>query len=158
MHRFLVPLSLILVVAGGCSSTSSTAAAGASSATSVATSPTTSAAPTAAPTAAPVAGGSATDFCGAFQELQSVSEVPSGDLATVGAKFRAAAADMRKFAPADIKQAANAYADVVDSIGRAATGGTLDEAGISKAMADGMSGDANDITKVALWVSKNCKL
>jgi hypothetical protein len=154
MHRFLVPLSLILVVAGGCSSTSSTAAAGASSATSVATSPTTSA----APTAAPVAGGSATDFCGAFQELQSVSEVPSGDLATVGAKFRAAAADMRKFAPADIKQAANAYADVVDSIGRAATGGTLDEAGISKAMADGMSGDANDITKVALWVSKNCKL
>ncbi len=156
MKRFLAPLSLVLVAAAGCSSATSTVATGANSAaTSVATSAPT---PSETPSAAPVAGGTATDFCGAFQELQAVSEAPSGDMATVGAKFQAAAADMRKYAPADIKAAAGTYADVMDNLGKAAAGGTMDEAGLSKAISDGMGGNAKDIGTVAVWVAKNCKL
>ncbi len=150
----MLPSLILVVAAAGCSSGSSPVAADTISATSAAASATTSA----APTAAPVAGGTATDFCGAFQEIQAVSEAPSGDFATVGAKFQAASADMRKFAPADIKQAANTYADVMDNIGKAAAGGTLDEAGLSKAISDGMGGNAKDIGTVAVWVAKNCNL
>ena len=156
MKRCIAPLSLVLLVAvAGCSSTTSTVASGA---TSAAMSATTSASSPGKTSAAPVAGGTATDFCGAFKEIQSVSEAPSGDMASAGATFQAAAADMRKFAPADIAQAANTYADVMDNIGKAAAGGTMDEAGLSKAISDGMAGKAKDIGTVAVWVAKNCKL
>ncbi len=73
--------------------------------------------PSEAPTTAPVAGGTATDFCGAFAEIQAVSEASSTDFASAGAQFQAAGSDMRKYAPAEIQQAANTYADVMDNTG-----------------------------------------
>jgi len=159
----LIPL-LVLVALAGCSSTTNpTASSTSSQAPTVVSSPAESSAPPAessAPaaetTTPPVAAGTATDFCGAFEELQAVSETPSGDIATVGAQFRAAAADMRKFAPAEIAQAATTYADVMDSIGTAALGGTVDEAALSAAIADALAGNASDIGTVAVWVAQNC--
>jgi hypothetical protein len=65
---------------------------------------------------------------------------------------------MRKYAPAEIAQAANTYADVMDAIGKAAAGGTFDEAALTKAITDGMSGNAKDIGTTAVWVANNCKL
>jgi hypothetical protein len=179
MKRFIVPLSLLFVVAlAGCSSTPSTVAssvspAGSAAASSVSpaetaagSSPSETASqsasettsPSDAPTSAPVAGGTATDFCGAFKELQALNDAPSGDLASMGTKLQAAAADIRKYAPAEIKAAANTYADVMDSIGKAAAGGTLDEAALQKAISDGMAGNAKDIGTTAVWVAKNCGL
>jgi hypothetical protein len=179
MKRLITPLSLLFLVAlAGCSSTSSTAApsaapaataaaaSAAAAATTAAPSPSEAAsqpapattAPSEAPTTAPVAGGTATDFCGAFKELQAVSETPSGDLASAAAQFQAAAADMRKYAPAEIKQAANTYADLIDSIGKAVASGSINEASLSKAISDGMAGKAKDIAATATWVAKNCNL
>ena len=116
--------------------------------------------PSAAPPSAPAAGGTATDFCGAFKQIQAINDntATSGDLASVGAQFQAAAADMRKYAPAEIQQAANTYADLMDSIGKAIVGGSIDEASLSKAISDGMAGNAKDIGTTAVWVAKNCKL
>ncbi len=110
------------------------------------------------PSSPAVAGGTATDFCGAFKEIQAVSSAPSGDMATVGAQFQAAAADMRKYAPAEIAKAANTYADVMDNIGKAAASGSIDQAALSKAFSDDVAGNAKDIGTVAVWVAKNCKL
>jgi hypothetical protein len=180
MKRILAPLSLLLLVAlAGCSATSSAApssavassasptqAAVASSPSEVASQPVADTAapseapamPSEAPTSAPVAGGTATDFCGAFRELQALNDAPSGDLASMGAQMQAAAADMRKYAPAEIKDAANTYANVMDSIGKAAASGTFDQATLQKAISDGMAGSAKDIGTTAVWVAKNCKL
>ncbi len=173
MKRVIAPL-LLLVALAGCSSTPSTGASSVSpSETAVASSPSETASqsasettspseaptsPSEAPTSAPVAGGTATDFCGAFKELQALNDAPSGDLASMGAQFQAAAADMRKYAPAEIKDAANTYADVMDNIGKAAAGGTFDEAALQKAISDGMAGNAKDIGTTAVWVAKNCNL
>jgi hypothetical protein len=170
MKRLIAPLSLLFVVAlAGCSSSPGTVAssvppaetAGASSPSetaSQAASETTS--PSEAVPSAPVAGGTATDFCGAFKVLQAINdnEAPSGDLTSVGAQMQAAAADMRKYAPAEIAQAANTYADLMDSIGKAVAGGSVDEASLSKAISDGMAGNAKDIGTTAVWVAKNCDL
>jgi glucose/arabinose dehydrogenase len=168
LKRVIAPLSLLFLVAlAGCSSTPSTGSSSASpAATAVASSPAETApppasettSPTEAPTSAPVAGGTATDFCGAFAEIQAVSEAPSGDPATVGAQFQAAAADMRKYAPAEIQQAANTYADLMDSIGKAAASGTFDEAALQKAMSDAIAENGKDIGTTAVWVAKNCNL
>jgi hypothetical protein len=179
VNRLIAPISLLFLVAlAGCSSTSSTAAPSAAPAataaaasavpaeTAVAPAPSDTAslpapattAPSDAPTSAPVAGGTATDFCGAFKELQAVSETPPGDLASAAAQFQAAAADMRKYAPAEIKQAANTYADLIDSIGKAVASGSIDQASLSKAISDGMAGNAKDIGTAAVWVAKNCKI
>jgi len=182
LKRIIAPLSLLFVVAlAGCSSTPGTVASSVSPAGSavassvspagsevassvspagsaVASSASPTEAAVASPTSAPVAGGTATDFCGAFKELQALNDAPSGDLATMGAQFQAAAADMRKYAPAEIKDAANTYAAVMDNIGKAATGGTFDEAALQKAIADGMAGNAKDIGTTAVWVAKNCSL
>ncbi len=179
MKRLIAPLSLLFLVAlAGCSSTPSTVTSSLSPAGSavtssvspteaaVASSPSETASqsasetisPSEAPTSAPVAGGTATDFCGAFKELQALNDAPSGDLRSMGAQFQAAAADMRKYAPAEIKDAANTYADVMDSIGKAAAGGTVDEAALQKAISDGMAGNAKNIATTAVWVAKNCNL
>ena len=64
---------------------------------------------------------------------------------------------MRKYAPAEIQKAANTYADVMDSIGKAAAGGSIDEAAMSKAVSDAIAGNAKDIGTTAVWVAKNCK-
>ena len=171
LKRIIAPLSLLFVVAlAGCSSTPGTVASSVSPAGSavassvspagsaVASSVSPTEAAVASPASTPVAGGAATDFCGAFKELQALNDAPSGDLATMGAQFQAAAADMRKYAPAEIKDAANTYADVMDNIGKAAAGGTFDEAALQKAIADGMAGNAKDIGTTAVWVAKNCSL
>jgi hypothetical protein len=171
LKRIIAPLSLLFVVAlAGCSSTPGTVASSVSPAGSavassvspagsaVASSVSPTEAAVASPTSTPVAGGAATDFCGAFKELQALNDAPSGDLATMGAQFQAAAADMRKYAPAEIKDAANTYAAVMDNIGKAAAGGTFDEAALQKAIADGMAGNAKDIGTTAVWVAKNCSL
>ena len=160
LKRIIAPLSLLFVVAlAGCSSTPGTVATSVSPAGSaVASSVSPTEAAVASPTSTPVAGGAATDFCGAFKELQALNDAPSGDLATMGAQFQAAAADMRKYAPAEIKDAANTYAAVMDNIGKAAAGGTFDEAALQKAIADGMAGNAKDIGTTAVWVAKNCSL
>ena len=160
LKRIIAPLSLLFVVAlAGCSSTPGTVASSVSPAGSaVASSVSPTEAAVASPTSTPVAGGTATDFCGAFKELQALNDAPSGDLATMGAQFQAAAADMRKYAPAEIKDAANTYAAVMDNIGKAAAGGTFDEAALQKAIADGMAGNAKDIGTTAVWVAKNCSL
>ena len=160
LKRIIAPLSLLFVVAlAGCSSTPGTVASSVSPAGSaVAPSVSPTEAAVASPTSTPVAGGAATDFCGAFKELQALNDAPSGDLATMGAQFQAAAADMRKYAPAEIKDAANTYAAVMDNIGKAAAGGTFDKAALQKAIADGMAGNAKDIGTTAVWVAKNCSL
>ena len=160
LKRIIAPLSLLFVVAlAGCSSTPGTVASSVSPAGSaVASSVSPTEAAVASPASTPVAGGTATDFCGAFKELQALNDAPSGDLATMGAQFQAAAADMRKYAPAEIKDAANTYAAVMDNIGKAAAGGTFDKAALQKAIADGMAGNAKDIGTTAVWVAKNCSL
>lgn len=166
MKRLIAPLWLLFLVAlAGCSSTASTlpsSVPSAGTASQSASEPTSSieasTAPSEAPTSAPVAGGTATDFCGAFKELQALNDAPSGDVASMGAQFQAAAADVRKYAPAEIEQAANTYADVMDNIGKAAAGGTIDEAALQKAISDGMAGNAKDIGTTAVWVAKNCDL
>ncbi len=166
MKRLIAQLSLLVVVTlAGCSSTASSGPSGgppAATASQPASEPTSSieasTAPSEGSTSAPVAGGTATDFCGAFKELQALNDNPTGDIATMGAQFQAAAADMRKYAPAEIAQAANTYADVMDNIGKAAAGGAVDEAALQKAITDGMAGNAKDIGTTAVWVSKNCAL
>ena len=65
---------------------------------------------------------------------------------------------MRKYAPPDIKDAAGTYADVIADIGMTAQGGTMDQAGLQKALADRLAGKSGDIAKVAIWVGKNCQL
>ena len=168
MYRRVAPLFVLFVVAlAGCASSPGTVPSGSSTpSTAVASSATGTATqagstPTStgeAPTSAPVTGGTATDFCGAFKELQATFGAPDGDPATLGPKLQAAAADMRKYAPAEIQQAANTYADVMDAIGKAAAGGTFDQAALMKAIAEATSGNAKDIGATAVWVSKNCNL
>ena len=157
-----LPLILVLVaVLAGCSSGSSNVASSTKSTSPTAASQTTTPAPaTVAPTSAPPsavpAGGVATNFCGAFKELETSKA--TGNTAAFGAGFRAAAADMRKYAPAEIKDAAGTYADLIDSIGTSAQGGTMDKAGLEKSLATAMAGKSADIAKVAIWVGKNCQL
>jgi len=175
MKRRIAPLSLLFLVAlAGCSSTPGTVASSssptvpagapspsqtASPSASEATSPSEAPiSPSEGPTSAPVAGGTATDFCGAFKELQALNAGPSGDPASMGAKLQGAAADMRKYAPAEIAKAANTYADVMDNIGKAVAGGAFDQAALQKAIAEGMAGHAQDIGATAVWVAKNCNL
>jgi hypothetical protein len=88
--------------------------------------------------------GGATSFCGAFKELQSVR---AGDgAATASAVYVAAAADMRKYAPAAIKSAALTYAGVIDQAGRALKAGTMPTSAVKPA----------ELATVTVWVSKNC--
>ena len=68
--------------------------------------------------------------------------------------FQSAAADMRTFAPAEIKDAAGTYADLVDAIGKSAQSGTFDQ----KTLQSQLAGKSADIAKVAVWVAKNCHL
>lgn len=160
MKRLVTPFAgLLLVALSGCSSTPSTVASSASpTTTGVTLSPSETASPSESPSSAPVAGGTASDYCGAFKEIQAINDAPASDPASAGAKMQAAAADMRKYAPAEIEKAANTYADVMDNIGKAAASGSIDQAALTKAISDGMAGNAKDIGTVAVWVAKNCKL
>jgi hypothetical protein len=153
-----IPLVLALLVAlAGCSSGATTTAGSTQStvptaAASESATPAPSAVPTQTTAAAVVSGGGATDFCGAFKELQTAQGV--GAAAAVGAGFRGAAADMRTFAPAEIKAAAGTYADLIDNIGQGAQAGNYD----ANALKTALAGKAADIAQVAVWVGKNCNL
>ena len=82
----------------------------------------------------------------------------SDDPVAIAAAFQASAADMRKYAPPEIKDAAGTYADLIEDIAKSAQGNTMDEAALQKALAAGMAGTSSDTGKVALWVGQNCKL
>jgi hypothetical protein len=147
-RRLPVMFAFVAVVAG-CSSGSSTVATSTSS-TSLPTSSAVS------PTSSAVAAGGATDFCGAFRELTAASGATSA--AAVGAAYQSAAADMRTYAPPAIKDAAMTYADMMDTIGKAAQSGTMDQQALHNAVAQGMAGKSADISQVAVWVGTNCHL
>jgi len=78
--------------------------------------------------------------------------------AAVAEAFKAAAADMRKFAPPEIKDAAGTYAGLIESIAKSAQGNTMDDAALQKALADGMAGASSDFGKMAMWVGQNRQL
>jgi hypothetical protein len=104
-----------------------------------------------------VAGGSgsdATKFCAAVATVQSAKGSPN--VAATGAAFSSAAADIQTYAPAEIKDASGIYATMVDTVGKAAKAGTMDASTLQRELAKGMSDNAGDIAKVAIWVSKNC--
>ena len=118
---------------------------------------TTSASPTPAPaTVAPTSAPPATSFCAAFKQIQAATG--TGSPAAVGATLQASANAIRKYAPVEIKDAAGTYADLMESIEKAAQGGTMNEAALQKALAAGLAGKASDIGKVAMWVGQNCQL
>jgi hypothetical protein len=153
-------LSLMLVLVAALAACSSGSNNVASSTTTPAAAPSTTPvaeSPSAATTSTDdSAGGAATDYCTAFTELEKAKG--AANPAAAGAAFEAAAADMRKFAPPEIKDAAETYADLMETIGKAAQASNMDEASLSKAMALGIAGKAKDVATVAKWVSTNCKL
>jgi uncharacterized protein YceK len=136
------------VSSGAASSTPPKAASTTSSKGAATTSPkgaaTTS--PKAASGSSKVAVGKATTFCAAFKEMQSVKA--SDGAAAAGAAYQTIAAEMRKYSPAAINDAAEAYADVIENSGKALKTGTMPTAaGVS----------SKDLAKVTVWVTKNCK-
>ncbi|MGZ4557572.1 MAG: hypothetical protein ACXVGB_03025 [Mycobacteriaceae bacterium] len=50
------------------------------------------------------------------------------------------------------------YADMMDTIGKAAQSGTMDQQTLHNAVAQGMDGKSADIYQVAIWVGTNCHL
>jgi hypothetical protein len=109
---------------------------------------------------ADTAGSAATDgsaagrFCAAFPAVKAAKSATTPKAA--GAAFQSAAADMRAYAPASIKAATETYAELIDSIGKDAQAGTIDQQGLLKALSTGMAEKAADVATVAIWVSKNC--
>jgi hypothetical protein len=95
-------------------------------------------------------------FCLALKELESAKT--TNDPLARAVAVQESAALMRKWAPPDIKDAAGAYTDAIDNIGKAAQDGTMDEAALQKAFADGLAQHAADVAKVAIWASTHCQL
>src|SRR5450631_3518273 len=155
MLRRLSLMFAFMVVLAGCSSgssnvagsTQSTAPKAASSTLPKATSSTLPKAPSStSPKASKVYVGTATSFCAAFKEKQSVKA--SAGAAAAGAAYQTIAAEMRKYAPTAIKDAAISYANVIDESGEALKSGTMPS----------LSAKPADLAKVTVWVSKNCPL
>lgn len=101
----------------------------------------------------PGEGGGATDFCGAFEELDAI-----GDAATnpeAAEVFRNAAADMKKYAPAEISTEANAYADAIAALADTIDGdpGSLSA---QQAFAEVLAQSTDEIGVLAAYVGKNC--
>lgn len=143
MRRTSLMLVLVVTLAG-CTSGSSDKADSAKS-----TSPTaaaTSTSPSASPTSAKLVIVKATDFCTAFKQLGKVKA--ANGAAAAGAAYQSAADDMREFAPAAIKDAAEAYADVIETSGKALESGT---------MPTGIAASSKELATVTVWVTKNCK-
>jgi uncharacterized protein YceK len=160
MRRIFLVFVLVGALAG-CSSGSGNVVSSAKSTTPLAATPTTpkatattpkatasksATAPRKTAVAVKVTVGTATSFCAAFKEMQSVKA--SDGAAAAGAAYQTIAAEMRKYAPTAIKSAAGSYADVIENSGKALKAGTLPTA---------MGGTTKDLAKVTLWVSKNCK-
>jgi len=89
--------------------------------------------------------GGATSFCAAFKELRTATAAK--DAATASAVYIAAAADMRKYAPAAIKSQTSTYAGVIEEAGKALKTGTMPSAAAAK---------PGDLAAVTIWVGKNC--
>jgi len=160
MRRLSIMFVLVTVLAG-CSSGSSNVAGSTQSTSPKAT---TSASPKATGSTSPkatratsakatratsakatkVAVGTATSFCAAFKEMQSVKA--SAGAAAAGAAYQTVAAEMRKYAPAAIKVEAVSYANVIDDAGTALKSGTMPT----------LAAKSTDLEKVTVWVSKNC--
>ena len=162
MRRLSFMFVLVAVLAG-CSSGSSNVASSTQSTSPKATSSaslkaTSSTSPTSTGSASPkatsstsskttkVSVGTATSFCAAFKEMQSVKA--SAGAAAAGAAYQTVAAEMRKYAPAAIKAAAVSYANVIDDAGKALKSGTMPT----------LAAKSADLAKVTVWVSKNCPL
>ena len=140
--------ALVVVSLAGCSSATNAKTSAAPAA--AATTPTTSAASTSA-TASPVAGGGATDFCSAYKEFKNAAQADTPQ--AQGAGFRAAATDLRTFAPAAIKQAAGVYADVMDEVGQAIEAGKPNPG----LLGSGQSSERRQaIADSITWIAANC--
>ena len=154
MRRLSIMFVLVAALAG-CSSGSSNVAGSTQSTSPKAT---TSASPKATSSTSPkatratsakatnVAVGTATSFCAAFKEMQSVKAAAGA--AAAGAAYQTIAAEMRKYAPAAIKVEAVSYANVINDAGKALKSGTMPT----------LAAKSADLAKVTVWVSKNCPL
>ncbi len=155
-----VPVAALAVILGlaGCSSSTTTASSTTSAPATASSAPASASASSTPSAVETVAGAGAATFCAAFKELESLQGDSSNvtDIAAVGAKFRAVAADIRATAPASVTAAANTYADLIDNIGKAAQSGSITEAGLQKAFTDAVAGKAADIASVAVYVAKTC--
>ena len=92
----------------------------------------------------------------ALRELEG-AKTTDDPVARAGA-VQESAALMRKWASPDIKDAAGAYADADESIGKAAQDDTMSKAALQKALADALTRHATDIAKVAIWASTHAQL
>ena len=151
----LAVLAAVLGVAGCSNGTTAAGSPGApspvgpASATSLPSAPAPSS-PT-APTAQTVAGGGATDFCSAYQEWKDAVQADTPQ--AQGAGFRAAAVDIRTFAPAAIKKAAGLYADVMDEVGQ-----TIEAGGTNPGLlGSGQSEERRQALADSItWIDANC--
>lgn len=144
--RKLALTALVVVSLAGCSST-----VGVPTPAAKATTPVASDTPAASPSAAPAAGGGATDFCSAYQEFKTAVEANTPQ--ELGAGFRAAATDMRNFAPAEIKAAAGIMADRLDQLGQDIASGKPNPGSIGSGQPEAVrQGIADAIT----WQTNNC--
>jgi len=104
-----------------------------------------------APAAPQVAGGGATDFCSAYEEYRTAVEAETPE--AQGAGFRAAAADLRTYAPAEIKDAAGLFADVLDEVGQGLQAGEPNPEILGSGQSEERrQGLADSIT----WITNNC--
>ncbi len=137
---------------GAPDATAPTAAPATPTAAAVApTTPSGASAPASTSAAPPVAGAGATDFCSAWKEFQEARNMDTPE--ETGAGFRAAATDVRTYAPAEIKAAAGLLADVLDGIGQSIlAGGPQPET-----LGQGQSAERQAGLKDAIaWITKNC--
>jgi ABC-type phosphate transport system substrate-binding protein len=145
--RQLSLTAVVVMALAGCSTGSSPGTSTPPATTAVST----SAAPAASSTAQPVAGGGATDFCSAYAEYRTAVEADTPQ--AQGAGFRAAATDLRTYAPAEIKDAAGLFADVMDEVGQAIqAGGPNPEVLGSGQSEERRQALADSIT----WITNNC--
>lgn len=160
----LATASLVLTACGGGSASqqaqggSSTSAAPSSSEASPAES-SASATPSGSPSEdssspEPAAGGGATDFCGAFTELDKLPDEATE--ADAVAAFRGAAADMRKYAPAEIADSVEKYAAAIEALAQTLETKDVGTSGVGDALQTLLAENAKDIGTVAVYVGKNC--
>ena len=93
----------------------------------------------------------AADYCGAFTAMQKVAG--KGDVATAVAVFHQSAADMKKYAPAEIADSANAYADILDKVASAIE---AHQAQGTSTLAKELGANPKALTDVATYVAKHC--
>ncbi len=123
----------------------------ASASSALATTAPISAAPAASQAGQPAAGGGATDFCSAFKEYRTATQEDAPE--AVGTGYRAAATDLRTYAPADIKAAAGLLADVMDEVGQSILAGNPPPELLSQGQSKERVQALFDVSK---WIDKNC--